>query len=149
MELVRDAKGKKVLRIVLTLDEALNEAGAETLANYSLVSRKGTKVKPAPLALALYDNPARSVTLVPVKSIAVSKLGTFELTVRGDGTLTDVSSSLNRIDGDANGSFCISSGGRHYRGRSVGIRTILARITNTGRMAWATVGLIKLAQGGE
>jgi hypothetical protein len=101
VETVRDARGKKITQVILAFDEAINVAAAQTLANYGVVFRKGTKVKPVPLAAATWDGDAMEVTLTPVKPLAVKKLAGYTLTVLGAGTLADAAG--NAFDGDGDG----------------------------------------------
>jgi len=130
IDLVRDARGKKVMRIVLTFSESLNEAGAETLANYALETRKGSKVKPVALGSVVYA--AGTVTLTPVKAISTKKLPTVFLTARATGTLTDASPNLNPLDGDRNG----TPGGDFVRSLSQGaILSVVDELLETGELS--------------
>ena len=118
------------MRIVLTFSESLNEAGAETLANYALETRKGSKVKPVALGSVVYA--AGTVTLTPVKAISTKKLPTVFLTARATGTLTDASPNLNPLDGDRNG----TPGGDFVRSLSQGaILSVVDELLETGELS--------------
>jgi plastocyanin len=99
VQIVRDAKGRKVVQVIVVFGEPIATGPAETPANYVLTVRKGTRIKPVVIATAAYDAAAMEVALTPVKPIAVRKLASYTLTVRGDGTLTDLVG--NAFDGDA------------------------------------------------
>ncbi len=101
VETIRDARGKKITQIIVEFDEAIDVTAAETIVNYGLVSQKGRKIKPVPLAAALWDGDTLEVTLTPVKPLAVKKLPTYALTVFGTGTLADTAG--NGFDGDGDG----------------------------------------------
>jgi subtilisin-like proprotein convertase family protein len=100
LQLVRDAKGKKVTQIVLAFNEELNPVGAQTVtANYDLTLRKGSNLKPVKISSAAYSE--RTVTLTPRKPISFKKRADYDLTVKGNGTLTDAHG--NPYDGDSDG----------------------------------------------
>ena len=130
IDLVRDARGKKVLRIVLTFSEPLTEAGAETLSNYVVETRTRTRAKPIALRSAVYD--AGTVTLTPLKAIATKKLATVFLTARATGSLTDSSPNLNPLDGDRNG----APGGDFVRSLSQpAILSVIDELLETGEFS--------------
>jgi hypothetical protein len=92
-------KAKEASAVVLQFSGALNQSKAQNVANYSLLAgtvKKNVLVfnKSVPLASAIYDPTAHTVTLLPAGK---QKLPKYEQLTIGSGLLTD---SLGRpIDG--------------------------------------------------
>jgi len=129
IDLVRDARGRKVLAVVLTVNERLSPAGAGNVANYQLdkVSRRSRK--PVPISLAVYNDAARTVTLNLRKTISAAALASYELTVRDTGSLTDLFN--NRLDGNRDG----APGGDFVRSLSPGtILSVVDELLESGEL---------------